>query len=399
MIGQGTGWLRGLVMPLAFAVTGCSGEGTGGGNASSAGVGATAGFSFGAGTGGPSGIGAAGIGAAGRVGTGLAGIGAPAAAGRTGGGAAGTPTPGAGGAGTVAMPVAGAGTVGAIAGMPAAAGSGGGMGAAGSGMVMPAPEGACTPAPMGGAISDYGAKGPFETRQVSGTGPSNQYTMFRPATLGMGGFMHPPVTWGNGVTTTPDLYVPLLSTVASHGFVVIASNSTGVTAQDVRQGLEWLIMQNDVAGDFQGKLAVKCAGAIGYSMGGGAAVTAAAHPNVIATVSMHGLQGAANQLNGPLLLMTSTNDGFVTKEGFVQPTYAGSSKVPTIMATENVPGTPDFAGHLLPLGDSGNERAPLIAWLRLFIYGDQGTKDWFYGADCKLCKAPWIDIQRKNAMW
>ena len=271
----------------------------------------------------------------------------------------------------------------------------GGMSAPPTGMM----GASCTPAPMG-AVMDYGAKGPFDTMQVSNTGPSSQYTMFRPRTLGMGGFMHPPVTWGNGVTTTPDLYTALLNTVASHGFVVIASNSTGVTAQDVRSGLEWLIMQNDSGADLKGKLAVNCAGAIGYSMGGGAAVGAAAHPKVIATVSMHGLQGDANALHGPLLLMTSTNDGFVTKEGFVAPTYNASTKVPTIMATENVPGaSPDFTGHLLPIGDSGNERAPLIAWLRLFIYGDTGAKPWFYGMDCGLCKAPWTDIQRKNAMW
>jgi hypothetical protein len=280
-----------------------------------------------------------------------------------------------------------------------AAGGGTAGAIATAGTVAMPPGGACT-GPALPPVTDYGAKGPFPTMVVNNTGPSGQYTMFRPTQLGMNGFLHPPTTWGNGVTTTPQLYDALLNTVASHGFVVIASNSSGVTAQDVRQGLEWLIMQNDTAGDFQGKLAVKCAAAIGYSMGGGAAVTAAAHPNVIATVSMHGLQGAANQLNGPLLLTTSTNDGFVTKDGFVMPTYTGSTKVPTILATLEVPGAAaDFTGHLLPLGDSGQERAPLIAWLRLWVYGDQGAKPWFYGADCKLCKTPWTDIQRKNEMW
>jgi hypothetical protein len=276
----------------------------------------------------------------------------------------------------------------------AAAGSSANLPISGNPSTAPA-TGACT-GPALAPVTDYGAKGPFDTMTVSNTGPSGAFTMFRPRELGANGFMHPPATWGNGVSTTPDLYTDLLNTVASHGFVVIASNSTGVTAQDVRSGLEWLIMQND-AGDLQGKLAVKCAAAIGYSMGGGAAVGAAAHPNVIATVSLHGLQGAASQLNGPLLLITSTNDGFVTKAQFVKPTFDGSSKVPTIMATLNVPGaTPDFNGHLIPLGDAGDERAPLIAWLRLFVYGDEAAKPWFYGSDCTLCKDPWTDIQKKN---
>jgi hypothetical protein len=276
----------------------------------------------------------------------------------------------------------------------AAAGSGASAPASGNPSTAPV-TGACT-GPALAPVTDYGAKGPFDTMTVSNTGPSGAFTMFRPRELGANGFLHPPATWGNGVSTTPDLYTDLLNTVASHGFVVIASNSTAVTAQDVRSGLEWLIMQND-SGDLQGKLAVKCAAAIGYSMGGGAAVGAAAHPNVIATVSLHGLQGAASQLNGPLLLITSTNDGFVTKAQFVKPTYDGSSKVPTIMATLNVPGaTPDFNGHLIPLGDAGDERAPLIAWLRLFVYGDEAAKPWFYGSDCTLCKEPWTDIQKKN---
>lgn len=248
-------------------------------------------------------------------------------------------------------------------------------------------------------VADYGEMGPFVMRIETNLGPGGGYTMFRPDELGVDGFMHPVATWGNGVSTTPDQYTALLSTVASHGFVVIASDSKSVSAQELKAGLDWLLAQNDMPGEFQGKLAVKCAVAIGYSMGGGAAVGAASHPNVIATVALHGLQAPAAELRGPLLLMTSTNDGFVTKSGYVQPTYDASSKVPTIMATLNVPGAADFSGHLIPLGDAGKERAPLIAWLRLFVLGDQAAKSWFYGADCTLCKEPWTDIQRKNGDW
>jgi hypothetical protein len=83
----------------------------------------------------------------------------------------------------------------------------------------------------------------------------------------------------------------------------------------------------------------------------------------------------------------------VTKSGFVEPCYRASTKVPTIMATLD-----DMnASHLYPLGDAGNERAPAIAWLRLWVYGDQGGRKYFYGSDCLLCKTPWTDIQRKNA--
>jgi hypothetical protein len=264
--------------------------------------------------------------------------------------------------------------------------------------------------PPGGPITDYGAPGPFQTMTMDGTGPDGMYTMVRPTMVGQNGFKHPIATWGNGITTTPSLYPVLLSTIASHGFVIIASDSTNVTADMMTQGLDWLIKQNDAGGMFEGKLDVTRAVAIGYSLGGGGAVNAGAHPAVVATVSFHGLPGAAGNLHGPLLLFTTTADGFVTKDNYVKPCYDSSTKVPTIMATLTIPGydggangatasNADFNGHLYPLNDAGDERAPAIAWLRLWVYGDQGGMKYFYGSDCILCQAPWIDIQRKNAMW
>jgi hypothetical protein len=278
------------------------------------------------------------------------------------------------------------GDTGGSGGSGASGGAGGGSSTACTGPALP-------------PVNDYGARGPFDVQVLNNTGPNSQYTMFRPATLGDNGFKHPPTTWGNGISTTPSLYTELLSTIASHGFVVIGSNSTNVNAQLMTQGLDWLIQQNSEPGEFQGKLATECAVTIGYSLGGGAAVGSGNHPNVITTVSFHGLQGPAENLSGPLLLITSTNDGFVTKSEYVQPTYDRSSTVPTLMATLEVAGAPSFNGHLIPLGDAGEERAPAVAWLRYWVYGDQGARNYFYGSACVLCGSPWIDIQRKNAEW
>jgi hypothetical protein len=95
--------------------------------------------------------------------------------------------------------------------------------------------------PPGGPISDYGAPGPFQTMTMDGSGPDGMYTLVRPATLGENGFPHPIATWGNGITTTPSLYPVLLSTIASHGFVIVASDSSNVTPEMMTQGLDWLI--------------------------------------------------------------------------------------------------------------------------------------------------------------
>jgi hypothetical protein len=318
---------------------------------------------------------------------------------------AGAPAPplGAAGQGGSAPPVSG--RPGSTAGAPAAIGGSGGLPAlAGSGGAagMPALAGAgggAAPGSMLPPIDDYSKNGPFSPLTAQNTGPDGQYTMVRPSDLGKDGFKHPIATWGNGITTTPALYPGLLDAIASHGFVIIASNSSTVTASMLTSGLDWLIEQNTAAGELQGKLDIERAVTIGYSLGGGAAVDAGKHPAVIATVSWHGLQGGSESLHGPLLLITSTHDGFVTKEGYVKPCYDRSSKVPTVMATLDVDEAPSFNGHLYPLGDAGDERAPAIAWLRLWVYGDTGGRKYFYGADCLLCKDGWTDIQRKNGDW
>jgi hypothetical protein len=241
--------------------------------------------------------------------------------------------------------------------------------------------------------------GPFQVTVVENTGPGGQYTIFRPEPLGgTNGFLHPPATWGNGIFTTPQNYLGLLSTIASNGFVIIANNSTNVTASLMTSGLDWLIGQN-AAGEYQGKLATNCAASIGYSLGGAGAVTSGAHPAVVTTIAFHNLQASA-PLHGPLFLLTSTNDGFVTKAGNAIPTYTRSTGVPTFLATLEVPGAvPDNFGHLIPTNDGGDERAPAVAWLRYWVLGDPAARGWFFGADCVLCRTPWVDVQRKNLDW
>jgi len=257
------------------------------------------------------------------------------------------------------------------------------------------------PTPIGGcgqslpAVTDYEADGPFGATVVNNTGPGGQYTMYRPATVGQGGFKHPAATWGNGITTTPSYYDMLLKTVASHGFVIIASNSTTVTAALMTQGLDWLVQQNAAPGDFQGNLDTQCLITFGYSLGGGAAVTAGSHADVVATVSLHGVQGSSGSLHDPLLLLTSVTDTFVTPAGFVTPTY-NASAVQTFYGTLSAAGDPSNFGHLIPINSAGPERAPTVAWLRLWAYGDPGARRFFYGNDCVLCTAPWTNPQRKN---
>jgi hypothetical protein len=239
------------------------------------------------------------------------------------------------------------------------------------------------------AGTDFTKAGPFPTMTINNTGPDGMYTMIRPTTLGQNGFKHPPLTWGNGVTTTPATYPILFSTIASNGFVIIASNDSAVTAAEMTSGLDWLIAQNTTAGsELNGMLDVTKAVSMGYSLGGGAALTAGAHANVVCTIAMHPAPGGG-ALHGPVLLFTGTADT-VVDPSLVMASYSGLT-VPALLATLT------GATHFEPVLSGGQELGPSIAWLRLWIFNDDSAKPYFYGTDCTLCKDPWSKIT--NAAW
>jgi hypothetical protein len=261
-------------------------------------------------------------------------------------------------------------------------------------------------------LSDYAEKGPFaDAKMFSNTGPNGNYTVFRAdASLGKGGFRHPIAAWGNGITTTPDQYAQTLTLIATHGFVIVACNDTQVERPCMSAGLDWLIEQ-DASGPMSGKLDLTREVTIGYSWGGGGAIDTADRANVKATVSLHGMPprgtDAFAKMHAPLLLFTSTGDTFVTADEYVTPNYE-KSLVQTFYATL----ADTSAGHLyvadegaavclgaaLGLGtcqSAAVERAPTIAWLRLWACADQNAKKLFYGDDCTLCQQPWTMPQRK----
>jgi hypothetical protein len=222
--------------------------------------------------------------------------------------------------------------------------------------------------------------------------------------LGENGLKHPIATWGNGILTTPDEYITLLTHIASHGFVVIACNDVQAERSCLDAGLDWLNEQNE-SGPMAGLLDTTREVSVGYSWGGGAAIDVASRPNMKATVSLHGMPprefDAFQNMHSPLLLITSTGDGFVTKEWYVTPNFE-ESMVQTFYATLN-----DLSvGHLHVLDEGGlsclsslllgacedarQELAPTIAWLRMLACNDQHAREYFYGSECLTCLPPWV---------
>jgi hypothetical protein len=386
-------WLGSLALAGATAsITACGSENESG-NEPRGTAGFYAGFGGQWGLGGSlggAGFGAAGSGAAGASAYGGAGFGA----GGIGVGAGGIALGGSGGAsfgGVGGQPFGGlgGGVAGGAGGDIGGSGTGGDGGAGGGASGGTSGSGGQTLPP----ITDYSQAGPFSTTRTNGTGPGNAYTIFRPEPLGDNGFLHPPLIWGPGIATQVSSYVTFLTNVASHGFVVVAVNtlSSGPGAAANRQpmidGLDWILAQNDEPGIFQGKLDVKRAVSMGYSIGGTAAVQVGEHPAVVTTVSIHG-HSATSALHGPLFQTTGTADNVGLP--LQQQTY-DASQVQTFLATL------DGATHFEILSNGGGrERAPIVAWLRYWVFNDQGARNFFYGDACTVCIAPWTNPQRKN---
>jgi hypothetical protein len=234
---------------------------------------------------------------------------------------------------------------------------------------------------------------------VTSTGPDGGYTVVQPTTLGANGFKHPIASWGNGITTTPSYYPTLLNRIASNGIVVVASNSSSVTEADMAGGLQWMIQQNTASGQYQGKLDTSCLVSIGYSLGGGGAVDQGSDPavnaNIVTTIAFHPAGGNAAGLKAPLLLFTSLDDTVCVPATFVTPVFNGSP-VQTFYETLQDAGDPSGAGHIIVVSPTDPEYAPALAWLRLWVYGDTGGMDYFWGSNAKSCQLPDFQCQSKT---
>jgi hypothetical protein len=192
------------------------------------------------------------------------------------------------------------------------------------------------------------------------------------------------------------LYVTLLTQLASHGFVSICVNSLSGGPNDpgnldtMKMGLEWLIAQNSQAGVFQGKLAVDRAITMGYSIGATASTQLSGHPAIITTVSIHGHNTMPmGDPHGPIWLMTGTMD--VIDDN--RTTLKTITKVPAVLTALPI-------GHLdvpTEISAVGRYIAPITAWLRYWVNGDQGAKHVILGADCDVCKSPWITPESNDA--
>jgi hypothetical protein len=250
-------------------------------------------------------------------------------------------------------------------------------------------------------VTDYAKPGPFKTTKQANVGPGNNYTIFRPEPLGENGFVHSPIIFGPGILTDAGFYSAFLTHLASHGFVTISVNSMGEgpggagNLAAMTMGLDWMIAQNAQAGVFKDKLAVERAAAMGYSIGATASVQLSSHKALATIVPIHG-HGTKGDPHGPALLITGTSD--VIDD--VKMTMSTLEEAPAILVALPIGHLDvlDELAMLTTITPTARYIAPITAWLRYWLHGDQGAKRFFAGSGCEMCKSPWV-APETNAKW
>ena len=189
----------------------------------------------------------------------------------------------------------------------------------------------------------------------SKVGPNGGYTVYRPAKLGENAFMHAPIIFGPGIGQQVTVHATMLTNFASHGFVVVGTPvlnggpGDAANLKSMKDGLDWILQQNTAQGSvYLGKLDVKRAVSMGYSVGGTSAVQLGGHEAVATTVSIHGHKAMA-ALHGPLLQTTGTKD--TVGLPLQQQTYATSRSA-------DVPRNLDGGGPRVHPKPRRRERAP-----------------------------------------
>jgi len=311
-------------------------------------------------------------------------------------------TPGAGGAGTTGTAGSAAGSGGSVVGGSGGA-SGGTTGAAGTGSGNVDAGAPCTVGAFPAA--DPSMPGPFATVTENNVGPAAgvgadggaapMFTLFRPMDLAQGGLCHPVITWGNGTGSNPSLYGVLLKHLASHGFVVIASNSPQVSMGDpppMLAGVTWVLAQNDdPTSVMYQRIDTTHIGATGHSQGGFATTTAGADARIVTIAALSGATAQRN-LHGPAMLFCGGMDTTVPCST-IMTAYSGITNQPVMLAEYLA------ADHVNWITFRGTAVSPVeatvAAWMRVHLMGDTALRGRFYGASCALCQDTAWQVMRK----
>lgn len=212
------------------------------------------------------------------------------------------------------------------------------------------------------------------------------YTIFRPACM-RAGEKYPVITWANGTCGYTHGYAILLGTLASHGFVVVASNSTW-TATAPTDGVQLRALDYAKALDedprsvLYRRLDLERVGAMGHSQGAKATATAAADARIRAAIFWN----TGTSSNKPFLDISADQDVGSPTASSLQTAVDGETKPGAWVFFHQVLQTGGLStGHLVLMEQPERVWELAVAWWQWQLSGNTTAKKMFVGADCGLC--------------
>jgi hypothetical protein len=233
------------------------------------------------------------------------------------------------------------------------------------------------------------------------------HVVYRPADLGAFPSRDtlPVMAWGNGGCAIDSTrYGEFLSTIASHGFLVVSTvpvegqERARGTPENMTAAFDWADAENARAGSpLAGKVATDQMSAMGQSCGGFMSVGAGGDPRVGTIGMFNSAVQAPNpdapgggmastddlaDLHGPVLLINGGEVDFMYEPA--QANFELIDHVPTFY------GARDNAGHTATvLHPGGGEFANVASnWLRYVFKDDAEAGEMFVGPNCTLCTNP-----------
>ena len=215
------------------------------------------------------------------------------------------------------------------------------------------------------------------------------YTIFRPACM-KEDETYPVITWANGTCGETAGYAPLLSTVASYGFVIFASNSTWTATAPTNnvqlRALDYAKSVNeDPTNVLYHKLNLDKIGAMGHSQGAMATANASSDPRIKALMFFSG--GTSN--NEPFVYISADRDiDTTTPASLAQDTDAATQPGAWVFYHQVLETGGTSTGHLVLMEQPDRVVDMTIAWWQYRLNGDQTAKSMFVGDGCGLCNQP-----------
>jgi len=274
------------------------------------------------------------------------------------------------------------------------------------------PEMVATALPVEGA--PLAVKGPYDVSSGAAFG-SPGLVVFYPTKLDA--FPRkdtmPVFVWGNGgCAINSTRYSGFLSTIASHGFLVLATAAQEgaarrqANADDLRAAVDWAGKENARDGSpLKGKIATDKVAVMGQSCGGFLSISLGADPRVDTIGIFNSGAQPANpkappspfptldslaSLHGPVLLVNGHERDFMMATS--KATYDAIDKLPAFYGSRH------NAGHTATVDHPGGGEFANVAsnWVMWQFKGDKKAAAMFVGDKCELCTNPNWDVASKR---